>query len=241
MMKVIRFKIEGFLNSFRVPFFRTYHKSFLSPPKATIIGMLCNISLKSQKEFFDILDKNLIEVSVVIDDIKGKSKDLWSYKTFDKKNRGKSIIRRDKIFRAKYTIYLKIDDSGLFNEIVDALKSPKSIPSLGLDDEIVTIFFNEKQDITELKNNDNNRIDSTFLDKGIKYKAYIKDTKKPVELPLSNITATKFKAFDKKGKFISREITEEFRQVEFINCQIEFEESIKSYIDEKLQNRLIFY
>ena len=109
-MKVIRFGVEGVLNSFRVPFFRTYHKSFLAPPKTTIIGMLCNISLKPQKEFFEILENNLIEVSVVIEDIKGKSKDLWSYKTLDKKNRGKSIIRRDKLFRAKYAIYLNINN-----------------------------------------------------------------------------------------------------------------------------------
>lgn len=240
-MKVIRFGVEGVLNSFRVPFFRTYHKSFLAPPKTTIIGMLCNISLKPQKEFFEILENNLIEVSVVIEDIKGKSKDLWSYKTLDKKNRGKSIIRRDKLFRAKYAIYLHINNKKLFNEIVDALEYPKNVPSLGLDDEIVTIFFDSKKDVIELKENDSNIIDSVFLDKGIDYKVIIKDITKMVELPLSNITAIKFKAFDKKGRLISREAKEEFRQVEFINCQIEFKENVKSYIDEQLNNKLIFY
>lgn len=47
--------------------------------------MLCNISLKSQKEFFEILDKEVFEVSVVINEIKGRAKDLWSYKTLEKK------------------------------------------------------------------------------------------------------------------------------------------------------------
>lgn len=84
-MKVIRFEIQGLINSYRIPFFRTYHKSFLAPPKTTIIGMLCNISLKSQKEFFEILDKEVFEVSVVINEIKGRAKDLWSYKTLEKK------------------------------------------------------------------------------------------------------------------------------------------------------------
>ena len=85
-MRVIRFGVEGLMNSFRIPFFRTYHKSFLAPPKTTIIGMLCNISLKSQKEFFEILESEMIELSVVINSIEGRGKDLWSYKTIDKKN-----------------------------------------------------------------------------------------------------------------------------------------------------------
>ena len=97
-MEAIRFEVEGLLNSFRVPFFRTYHKTFLAPPKTTVIGLLCNIALKSQKEFFEILDQELIDVSVVIDEIGGRTKDLWSYKTLEKGNMGKSVIRRDKLF-----------------------------------------------------------------------------------------------------------------------------------------------
>ena len=237
-MRVIRFEVEGQINSFRVSFFRTYQKSFLAPPKTTVIGMLCNISLKSQKEFFEILDREMIEVSVVIDSIGGRGKDLWSYKTIEKKNRGKSVIRRDRLYMPKYTIYLKIEDKRLYQEILESLKAPKSIPSLGLDDELITIC-NVKE--IELEANKSNRIDSLFLDKGINYKAFIKDISCAIELPISNVTATKFRAFDKKGKRISREITEEFRQVEFLNCEIEFQDEIKSFLDNELNNRLVIY
>lgn len=237
-MRIIRFRVEGLTNSFRIPFFRTYHKSFLAPPKSTVIGMLCNISLKSQKKFFEILDKELIKVSVVIERIEGKSKDLWSYKTIDKKNRGKSVIRRDKLFLPIYTIYLKIEDDTLYQEILGALKEPKNIPSLGLDDELIIVC-----DVEEivLAHNETNRIDSLFLDKGIEYRAFIKELNQAIELPMSNITATKFIGFDKKKKRISREVTEEFRQVEFINCEIEFQDVIKSFIDNELNHRLVFY
>ena len=44
-MKAIRFEVEGLLNSFRIPFFRTYHKTFLAPPKTTVIGLLCPITV----------------------------------------------------------------------------------------------------------------------------------------------------------------------------------------------------
>jgi len=237
-MKVIRFRVEGFFNSFRIPFFRTYHKSFLAPPKTTVIGMLCNISLKSQKEFFEILDKDMIEVSVVIDKILGKSKDLWSYKTIDKKNRGKSVIRRDKLFIPSYTIYLTIKDEKLYQEILESLKEPKNIPSLGLDDELVVIDSVEEIDIDI---NKTNRVDSVFLDKGISYKAYVKDISKVIEMPISNITATKFIGYDKKDKRISREVKEEFSQVEFINCEIEFQKPVDIFLDRELNHRLVFY
>jgi len=237
-MRVIRFRIEGLTNSFRIPFFRTYHKSFLAPPKSTVIGMLCNISLKSQKKFFEILNKELIKISVVIERIEGKSKDLWSYKTIDKKNRGKSVIRRDKLFLPIYTIYLKIEDDTLYQEILDALKEPKNIPSLGLDDELIIIC-----DVEEivLAHNETNRIDSLFLDKGIAYKAFVKDISRSIEMPMSNVIATKFTGFDKKDKRVSREVTEEFNQVEFINCEIEFQSKVESFVDSELNHRLVLY
>jgi len=237
-MRVIRFGVEGLMNSFRIPFFRTYHKSFLAPPKATIIGMLCNISLKSQKEFFEILDSEMIELSVVINSIEGRGKDLWSYKTIDKKNRGKSVIRRDKLYIPNYTIYLKIEDEALYQEILESLKEPKNIPSLGLDDELITICNVVEIDLNV---NKSSRVDSLFLDKGIGYKAFVKEISRAIELPMSNITATKFMGFDKKGKRISREVTEEFRQVEFVNCEIEFESKVKSFVDSEFTHRLVLY
>ena len=237
-MRVIRFRVKGVLNSFRNPFFRTYHKSFLSPPKTTVIGMLCNISLKSQKEFFEILEKEMIQLSVVIDKIEGKAKDLWSYKTLDKKNRGKSVIRRDKLFLSHYIVYLKIDNHKLYQEILENLKTPKNIPSLGLDDELVTLYDIQELELVE---NKSNKIDSIFLDKGIKYKAFVKNLKQTIELPMSNITPIKFDAFDKKGKRISKEITKELAQIEFINCEIEFEEKIESFVDREYGYRIMFY
>ncbi len=237
-MRVIRFGIEGLINSFRIPFFRTYHKTFLAPPKTTVIGMLCNISLKSQKEFFEILEQDKIKLSVIIDNIEGRGKDLWSYKTIDKKNRGKSVIRRDKLFIPKYTIYLKIEEETLYKEILTNLRKPKNIPSLGLDDELIII---EDVEEIDLINNESNRIDSLFLDKGIAYKAFVKNLSSTIELPMSNVTATKFKGFDNKGKRISREVIEEFRQVEFINCEIEFQNEVKSFLDNEFNNRLVLY
>ena len=237
-MQAIRFELEGLLNSFRVPFFRTYHKTFLAPPKTTIIGLLCNIALKSQKEFFEILNQELIDVSVIIDEINGKTKDLWSYKTLEKGNMGKSVIRRDKLFLSKYTIYLSIKNKTLFDEIYSALKNPKNTPALGLDDELIVI-----KNVTIIDNlvlNATNRINSVFLNKAYSYKAFIKDITQPLELPTPNLTPIKFNAFDKKGMRISKEVKEEYPQVEFINCEIELQ-NVTSYVDEEKENKMVFY
>jgi CRISPR-associated protein Cas5t len=239
-MKVIRFEVEGFLNSFRVPFFRTYHKSLLAPPKTTIIGMLCNISLKSQKEFFDILNEERVSVSVVIDKIEGKAKDLWVYKTLVSDNRGRSVLQRDRLFKTNYIIYLKFTDDELFNDFYKALKSPKNTPSLGMDDEL--IYLKNITDNFSLQKNKTPIVDSIFLDKGYKYKVKPKDITKAIVLPTFQQVPTKFIAFDKKGKRVPREPVKDsvFNQVEFINCEIEFESKIESFVDNK-NNRIIFY
>lgn len=238
-MKVIRFELEGLLNSFRIPFFRTYHKTFLAPPKTTVIGMLCNISLKPQKDFFEILDKELIDVSVVIDEINGKTKDLWSYKTLEKGNMGKSVIRRDKLFLSKYTIYVYIKEKTLFDDIFESLKNPKNTPSLGLDDELV-IIKNVRNVSETIQPNDIDRINSVFLNKGYIYKAFIKEQNKPIELPTPNLIPIKFIAFDKKGNRISKEVKEEYPQVEYINCDMKID-GVVSFMDIENNNRLVFY
>jgi len=234
-MEVVRFELEGVLNSFRVPYFKKYHKTFLAPPKTTIIGLLCNISLKTQKDFFEILNNDFLQISVVIDEIKGKAKDLWRFKTL-KKGRDSSIIRRDKLFLPKYTIYLYSDNKELLQEFEANLISPRSIPSLGLDDELV-IIKNVKK--VKLKDNSTKIVDSVFMNKELEYKVFVKDKNKFIEIPTLNLVPTKFIAFDKKGKRISKQKQEELFQVEFLNCEVEVD--LKSFLDEEKNYRLVFY
>jgi len=48
-------------------------------------------------------------------------------------------------------------------------------------------------------------------------------------------------AGNKKGKRIAREKKDEFRQVEYINCEIEFQDDVKTFFDKQTNNRVIFY
>jgi len=238
MMKAIRFSAEGMLNSFRIPFFRTYHRSFLAPPKTTVIGMLTNILGEPEKWYYETLNKDEVKVSVVINDIMGKAKDLWAYKTFESKSgmHGRSIFRRDKLYLACYTIYLTTANDELRSRLGKGLKSPASIPALGLDDEMVRIFDVQEIELTE---NSTGRVDSVFMDYEYKYRAFIKDGARPVEFPLSNFTPLNYEiALTTDGVRSKRIARNEAKQVDFINCEVELE-GVKSYTDGV--NRVVFY
>ena len=237
-MNVIKFKVQGLLNSFRVPLFKTYHRTFLAPTKTNIIGMVVNIMGESEKLYYEILKQNIIQVSVVIDTIEGKTKDLWAYKTFSTKNQGRSIIRRDKLFKACYTVYLKIEDlEELCQKIIDSLIQPRCIPSLGLDDEMVVI--SDVQKIATLIENESGVINSVFIDKGYKYNVNtIKETEY-FQFPLANETPMSFSIkVSKEGFRESRKPEKFFKQIEYLNCEIKLDDVI-SFVDG--ENRVVFY
>jgi CRISPR-associated protein Cas5 subtype I-B len=223
-MGIIKFEVEGIFNSFRIPFFRTYHKTFLAPPKTTILGMLTNIMGKSEKFYYNILNEDKIKVSVVINSIKGKAKDLWAYKSLENKGgmHGRSIVRRDRLFNARYTIYLKIDETSLEKEVFNSLVYPKAIPSLGLDDELIKIS-SVKNEI-KLVENDTHIINSVFMDKGYEYEVKVKDFHNDIELPTANIVPLKYIITEKKNLRTTRKAVEEYKQVEYINCYVKLKD-----------------
>jgi len=174
----------------------------------------------------------------VINGIRGKAKDLWAYKTYVNKSdmHGRSVIRRDRLYNASYTIYLSINDEQLKSGILEALSNPKNIPSLGLDDEMIKLYGVEE---VELTTNNSYKINSIFMDKGFKYLAAPLDYSDIIELPTGNIVPLKFKTdLNLKGKREWRIPLEEYKQVEYLNCEVELE-GIESYTDGL--NRVVFY
>jgi len=232
-MKVIKFKVEGVFNSFRIPFFKTYHKTFLSPPKTTIAGLLANISNKPQKEFFEMIDK--IKVGVIIENIDSKFKDLWRCKIYKdikekekrKKARGNGIIRRDKLFNAVYTIYV-------YNFDIENLKNPLAIPSLGLDDEMVRISNVEEIEFV----NKTSKIHSSFLCDEVKIKD-IKVLDDNFIMPIFCNVPIELIGFE-KNKRIPKKVKKEKLQVDFFNCEVEVE-GIEGYLDETTKKGVVLF
>ncbi len=222
-LDVIKFRVSGLLNSYKIPFYRTYHRSYLSPPKTMIIGMLCNIMRLSEKDYYEILKQDAIKISVVIEDIKGTAKDFWVYKINQSKNNGRGIIRRDKLYNPKYCIYLSILTDDLKKDIINALKCPKSIPSLGLDDELVTIYdINESQKLKKVE--DAGYVNSVFINKYDKYTSKFRQTKKFTKLPISNPVNLGYQVEYKGSERKIRKAAENALVVEFLNCSVNIPE-----------------
>lgn len=238
-MKAIKFEIKGLMNSYKIPIFRTYQKTFLAPPKTTIIGMISNVMRRSERDYYQMLSENKIKVSVIIENIEGRTKDLWGYRTYVSKKQmhGKSVVRRDRLYKSVYSIYLEIEDEKLLDEVYSALISPKSIPSLGQDDEMIDIG---KVEIVELATSKQNFINSVFMEDEDKYAVKMIDWNKPVEMPSGETVQTSYEVGYENDRRTSRNPIDFKRQIEYINCEVEFIES-KRKIYEYENHRMVFY
>jgi len=154
-MQLIKFKIEGMINSMRMPETASYQNTQLTPKKTHIAGLLTNIMGKTEKFYYDTLLPNL-KVGIIPIHLENIYVDLWQYKKWKKSNiGGRAVVKREKLFNPQYIVYVALDkdNEDLLQEIYISLKNPRRAPSLGLDDELVIIKnVDIMQDAEILKN-----------------------------------------------------------------------------------------
>ncbi len=135
-METIRFTVEGMVNSFRRIETASFQNTELTPKKTHIAGLLTNIMGKTEKFYYSFLPK--LKVAVLPTGIEDIFVDMWQYKKWKSSNYGRAVVNREKLYRAKYEIYLVVPDE-LKEEVHTALSYPQRSPSLGMDDELVSI------------------------------------------------------------------------------------------------------
>jgi len=243
-MDIISFRAQGIFNSYKIPVFKNYHKTYLTPPKTMIIGMLCNIMDKWERYFYETL-QDKVDVCVVIESLGGTVKDLWWYKTLENKNRGKSVIRRERNFCPIYRIYLQITDELVRNKIFQVLQSPQNTPSLGQDDEIIHITEVTQQSLEIWTQT---VLHSSFAtDDAISFRMKDIDIGKQVIAPTIHRVYTRFtNPFSSKTDNIQkrdyREVIEEKDIVEFYNTSIQIIHwSLKTFMDSQYWYNVSFY
>lgn len=155
-MDAVRFAVEGFINSFRIPQTSVYQLTYLAPTKTQIVGMLTNIMGKSEKDYYNLLMK--IKVGVIPININSLFTDNWTFRKWKVAGSGRDILTREKLYKSNYLIYVSAQNS-LLDEIMHFLKNPVRIPSLGMDDEMVIIRDVEK---LTLEQREDNTIHSIF-------------------------------------------------------------------------------
>ena len=160
-MEVIRFDIEGMINSFRRIETATYQNTELTPKKTHIAGMITNILGKGERFYYEILPQ--IKVSVIPLQLENIFVDVWQYKKWKIANQGRAVVKREKLYHAKYRVYVMVQKK-YYTEILKALKKPKRPPSLGMDDELVEIKNIRTADIESIATDKHSKIEisSTF-------------------------------------------------------------------------------
>lgn len=150
-MRLIRFVLEGNVNSIRYEHSRKNHRTYLIPPKTTILGLLaniCGVSLPTMPQLWDI------SVGVVPKKIDSLFEDTWVYKLLEhKKNDGSQrggntgVVFRERLYMPVYAVYLKVEDDVFAKKIASALKEPQRSSALGQSDEMILI--RQVEDITK--------------------------------------------------------------------------------------------
>jgi CRISPR-associated protein Cas5t len=135
-MKVVRFTLEGSMNSFRIPQTSAYQLTYLVPTKTQIAGMLTSIMGKYENEYYELL-RNL-NVGIIPKQVDSLFTDDWTFRKWKIAGSGRDILRREKLYKAIYIVYVSAENF-IMDEIVSSLKNPQRIPSLGQDDELVLI------------------------------------------------------------------------------------------------------
>lgn len=160
-IKALRFEVEGFVNSFRISQTAVYQLTHLVPTKTNIVGMLTNISGKTEKDYYSMLRS--VKVGIVPINIDSLFVDLWRFKKLKTGNRGVGVLKREKLHLPKYLIYI-VTNKGRNEEFLDCLKFPKRIPSLGMDDELIEIKNPVEIEMEKITNEEESKkVDSIFV------------------------------------------------------------------------------
>ena len=146
-MEAIRFTAEGMVNSFRRIETASFQNTELTPKKTHISGLLTNIMGKTEKFYYSFLPK--LKVAILPMEIDDIFVDMWQYKKWKSSNYGRAVVNREKLYRAKYEIYIVVPDE-LKEEVFTALLYPQRPPSLGMDDELITISGVKYTELSEL-------------------------------------------------------------------------------------------
>jgi len=138
----LRLHVSGFFNSFRMHQAIKYQRTYLYPPKTTLIGLLGAALGLSEGE---LLKKDVYEsvlASVVMENLSGTARDLWGIiKLKETKEHESAIVIRELLYYPQYWIYYTVKN-GAYLTILDmekAFRDPAYALTLGRSDELILI------------------------------------------------------------------------------------------------------
>ncbi len=230
-IKALRFDVEGFVNSFRIHQTAVYQLTDLVPTKTNIVGMLTNISGKTEKDYYNMLKD--IKVGIVPIDINSLFVDLWRFKKLKNVNQGVGVLKREKLYLPKYLIYI-VTNKGRNEEFLDCLKFPKRVPSLGMDDEMIEIKNPVEIEMEKITNEEESKkVDSIFI--------YNPKNKMKYDSIADNFWAPRFTSMNLNFENeIPRRPKDIVQIVEFCGLKFELNNPIDVYLDKEKNKHIQF-
>ncbi|WP_281774018.1 CRISPR-associated protein Cas5 [Methanobacterium formicicum] len=223
-MRVIRFTLEGSMNSFRIPQTSAYQLTYLAPTKTQIVGMLTSIMGKNEKNYYELLKK--LNIGIVPKQVDSLFTDDWTFRKWKTAGSGRDILRREKLYKPIYIIYVSAEDI-LIDDVLNSLKTPQRIPSIGLDDEL-TLIKDVKEISMEIK--ESNSVHSVFQFKeGMSFEPKFHGTPNMQIFPPRIVTINL--EFD--NNVIPRKPKNHVQLVEFVGVYCELNSKKALYIDQE--------
>jgi len=140
-LKALRLDVEGDFNSFRVGHLLQYHRTYLFPPKPTLVGLL-GAALGLEDTQLAQLYKN-VKTGVVLCEYRGFAKDLWGITKLKTAGKTESaVVVREMLHRPRYRIFYapSIPSAVIKPQDMEAFFINPTYPlTLGRSDELIMV------------------------------------------------------------------------------------------------------
>ena len=136
-MKALRLRLRGDFNSFRMPASMRYQRTYLYPPRTTLLGLAGAALGLGEAELQEVYDR--YKVSVVLESYQGLVLDLWSITKIKTTQNERSVVTRELIYRPEYTMYYFSEEYSEqdLSRLSEAFEDPAYPLTLGRSDELV--------------------------------------------------------------------------------------------------------
>ncbi len=146
-MKALRVEFCAQTASFRHWDGHLLQRTYLFPPKTTVVGMLGAAMGLELREVWELLEN--IKVGMVLKRIGGFGRDLWKILKLKSGQIQRAVVLREFLFDVRYTLYL-VDTDELLERLETALNMPRYPLTLGNSNDLVTFLKAETVNLYEM-------------------------------------------------------------------------------------------
>ncbi|MDI3517721.1 MAG: CRISPR-associated protein Cas5t [Thermotogota bacterium] len=199
-MKALKVDLHAHTASFRHWDGHLLQRTYIFPPKTTVIGMLGAALGYELHETWDFLGNT--KIGMVLKRIGGTARDLWKIVKLKTSELQKAVVLREFLFDVTYTFYL-VDTDMVLEKLKTSLVTPRYPLTLGNSNDLVTFLKTKTVEIYKMPVE---TVESTILSGD--FRNSLEPLQKHSEIIVDTLPTRSL--FDKKGRRIGTEHTKLF-------------------------------